>query len=832
MIKLEIPKDKISYIRTIEGRKFKDGFWFFPDSSLPKLKELKIIDSGVEIKTKEFKQFDLSPHLRDYQKTLVNTSLNYNSYGIFADTGTGKCHGSGTEILMFNGEYKKVESIILGDLLMGDDSTPREVLSLARGQEKMYKVVPNKGESFVCNESHILSLRATAFKKNVFEKDQIINISIKDYLKQNAQFKHHMKLYKKYVEFQDKKVYYPPYIIGLWLGDGSKDNSTITNSDNEIVTYIKSFANEYNYNIREEEGNNTKIYHINRSIRFGENPFRRYLLDNCVTNNEKRIPKEYLYNSYEKRMEILSGLLDTDGYLTSGCFEIVTKYEGLMNDITFLAGSLGFMVTHKKRKGIIKKLNFQGKYYRIFISGNIDKIPCRVKRRIAPPRKQIKNVLNCGFTLEDMGIGDYYGFTITGNHLYFLKDFWITHNTIMGLEISRFYNKTLVICPLSIIECAWIEDCNKFYPKRKIVSLWSKSKKLRLEKLNEEADIYIINYDGLKIIYNDILNKKFDCMIVDESSKMKNMTSQITATLLNLGEHIESKYVLSGCPTPNHNSEIFPQIKLINPDIFGNNYYGFLAKYFSQDMENPHRWFQTDQNKDAFFERLREQSAFLRKEDCVDLPEKTFLIRKYQLGKVQQKYYDNMLSDIKDNINNWSKFEFTAKLMKLREIISGFVISKDKEIIEFETQKDNELENVLEEIGNKPVIIWCQFIHEIERLAKKFNGIGLTSKTKDRDQIISDFKNDKIKLLFVHPKLLGMGLTFTNCSYNVYYSLSFSYEEFKQSQDRIHRIGQVNKCTYIVLSANKTIDESIYKCLSNKKNVVDELYLNLGSNIK
>ena len=403
-----------------------------------------------------------------------------------------------------------------------------------------------------------------------------------------------------------------------------------------------------------------------------------------------------------------------------------------------------------------------------------------------------------------------------------------TGKTIMGLEVSDHYCKTLILSPLSIIESAWIDDCNTFYPNKKIISLWDKSKSKRIENLNQEADIYIINYEGLKIIYNEIIKKGFDCLIIDESSKMKNMTSQITSIILSLSEHIEHKFVLSGCPCPNHNSEIFPQMKLINPEIFGNNYYGFLAKYFNQDMENPHRWFQTDENKDKFFNRLQLQSTFLKKEDCIDLPEKVFLKRKCEPLKEQNKYYNNILQDIQDNINTWSKFEFTAKLMKLREILSGFIINKDQTITDFTTSKDDELETTIEEIGDKPVIIWCQFTHEIERLSKKFKGIGLTSKTKDRDKIIEDFKNNKIKLLFTNPKLLGMGLTFVNCNYNIYYSLSFSYEEFKQSQDRIHRIGQKNKCTYIILQMKNTIDDKIYNCLMNKKNTVDELYLSLG----
>lgn len=400
--------------------------------------------------------------------------------------------------------------------------------------------------------------------------------------------------------------------------------------------------------------------------------------------------------------------------------------------------------------------------------------------------------------------------------------------TLCGIEIAKHLGKTLVLCPLSIIETAWIDDCHKFYPRLKIVNCWSNSKQKRLEALNADADIYVMNYESFKILKNDIRKKNFKCMIVDESSVMKNMKSQITTDILSCVEFIPRRYVLSGCPTPNHNLEIFPQIKFCNADMFGNNYLGFQASYFHQDLENPHVWYQTQDDKDRFFRKLSEGSIFVNKEDCVDLPDKIFAIKEFDLDKEQKKYYNDILNDIKEHINEWSKFEFTAKLMKLREVVSGFVIQKDGSISDFKTNKDNILEDTLGEIGNKQVIVWCQFIHEIERLTEKFNGVALTSKTKNRDDVIRGFKNGDIKLLFTHPKLLGKGATFTNCTYNIYYSLSFSYEEFKQSQDRIHRIGQKNKCTYIILQGKNTIDQKIYKCLQRKGNAVDELYLEMG----
>lgn len=406
-----------------------------------------------------------------------------------------------------------------------------------------------------------------------------------------------------------------------------------------------------------------------------------------------------------------------------------------------------------------------------------------------------------------------------------------TGKTIMGLELADHYNKTLILCPLSVIETAWIDDCHKFYPEKKIINCWSNSRAGRIKTLNEDADIYVMNYESYKILRNKIRVADFDCMIVDESSCMKNMKSQITSMILEMINVIPHRFVLSGCPTPNHNSEIFPQMKFVNNVIFGNSYYGFLARYFHQDMTNPHVWFQTEEDKERYNLRLGEQSIFLKKEDCVDLPDKVFEVRKFDLFKEQRKYYDEMLNDINSHINEWSKFEFTAKLMKLREIVSGFVISRDGKptnLVPLKINKTQILLEVLNEIGDNQVIIWCQFQYEIETLAKKCGGVGLTSKTKNRDEIIRDFKDGKIKYLFCHPQLLGKGLTFVNCTYNVYYSLSFSYEEFKQSQDRIHRIGQTKKCTYIILQGRDTIDEKIYDCLQRKKSAVDELYNEIG----
>lgn len=430
-------------------------------------------------------------------------------------------------------------------------------------------------------------------------------------------------------------------------------------------------------------------------------------------------------------------------------------------------------------------------------------------------RKYQKDIVNKALNHEGYGI-----FMDTG-----------TGKTVCALEIAKHLGKTLVLCPLSVIETAWIDDCHKFYPDLKIVNCWGENRKQRYKALETNSDVYVMNYESFKILKNEIAKMNFECMIVDESSAMKNMTAKITSEILSMIDIIPRRYVLSGTPNPNSNLELFPQMKFVLPDLFGSSFYGWQATYFHQDMTDPHKWYQTQEDKERLFSRLSEGSVFLKKEECVDLPPKIFQIREYTMCKKQEEYYMDMVNNIRDNINQWSKFEFTAKLMKLREILSGFVINKDGTISEFKSRKTEVLKQTIEEIGDKPIIVWCQFQYEIETLAKEFDGVALTSKTKDRNQIIRDFKDGKIHLLFTHPKLLGKGLTFTNCTYNIYYSVSFSYEEFAQSQDRIHRIGQDNRCTYIILQAKNTIDETIYKCLRRKKNVVDELYLKMGMKI-
>jgi len=231
--------------------------------------------------------------------------------------------------------------------------------------------------------------------------------------------------------------------------------------------------------------------------------------------------------------------------------------------------------------------------------------------------------------------------------------------------------------------------------------------------------------------------------------------------------------------------------------------------------------------KEAIIDRVSHQAFSIRKDDCLDLPDRVYETRSIYMDEAQQAAYDQMK---RDNILEFKGHTTLganelSKLMKLRQITAGFTITTSGLPVLISDTKINALKELLEEIPeDKQVIIWCQFHWEIERLKKEFKGDNFTlygrMPQKEKEDAILGFQEGKKRLLIAHPLSGGMGLTFTNCSYIIWFSLSYSQEQYSQANDRIYRIGQKNKCTYFLLLAKKTIDEVIYKILNKKADLM------------
>lgn len=351
-----------------------------------------------------------------------------------------KCFAKGTKIRMYDGTIKNVEDVDYGDLVMGDDSTPRLAKGITAGSEMMYQIIPNKGDGFSCNASHILTLSVSDkfnYKGVKYLAGDIIELTVREYINDfPKKYYKNLALYRTGWELPKKHHLISPYMFGIWLGDGNSRDFSITSIDKEVLKSVNDFAYEHGLKVRQKDD---KIsYHVTSNI-VGKNHITAELRRLNVIKN-KHIPLEYLYDSRENRLQLLAGLLDTDGYsicrngFSSG-MEIVQKRKQLAYNIHELALSLNFFSSIRQRISTMRREDgsiYSCPTYKVLIYGDIDLIPNRVERKkaIISRTKNRRNPLKTGFTIKEIGIGKYFGFTVDRNNLFLLADGTVVHNTI------------------------------------------------------------------------------------------------------------------------------------------------------------------------------------------------------------------------------------------------------------------------------------------------------------------------------------------------------------------------------------------------------------------
>lgn len=371
----------------------------------------------------------------------------------------GKCLRYDTPIKMADGSTKMVQDVKEGDMVMGGDGNPKRAYGVTTGRERMYEIIPNKGMSWGCNASHILSLKwCRSDRTDRWQKNQVVNICVADYLNLPKSVQKHLMLYRANgCNYAEKPVPIDPYMLGLWLGDGSVNAPAITAADQEIREYIKKWAHAFGLDYSEREVENNKALSI--YFKKKESKYNKFLdaLSDLGIRHEKQIPATYLFNSRENRLKLLAGLIDTDGTKCQrkniNQLSIIQKSETFAKQIHQLVIDLGFHASIKVRKAGFKRENgtrFDGRYYLVDIFGNnLDEIPVLVERKrpnkITDPHKNRRNPMHTGFRVEDRGEGDYYGFAVDGDGLFLLGDNTVTHNTkeVDVLERALVVRKTL-----------------------------------------------------------------------------------------------------------------------------------------------------------------------------------------------------------------------------------------------------------------------------------------------------------------------------------------------------------------------------------------------------
>ncbi len=435
------------------------------DNERPYFNEPKPLPGEI-LKHQRFMQRFFSPHT-PYDKILIYHGL-----------GTGKCHRKDTPIIMHDGSIKKVQDIKVGELLMGDDSTPRTVLSLASGEDQMYEIRQRNGDNYVVNSEHILCLKsrvdvllhkkdkqyhvrwinskldvrkkffdtkeeAEEYAKQIRDKNEVVEVSVKDFLEISSYKQTNLRCYKTAIDFPEQKVEIHPYLMGYWIGQKDHTDHTFRIYNDEVVEYMNKVTNESGIKVvkyDERKGRHYKsLYRITNTDEYKsqENIFKKYVNDHKMVN-VKRIPSIYKFNTKEVRYQFLAGLIDSCGYIKNKIFyEIIHKDKDFADDIVYLCRSLGLRTCNLFAEYIDK--------YRIYFNSNdipvveIEHIVTDEQRKEVP--NQEHSDITSIFTVKKLGVEKYYGFTLDNNCRYLLGDFTVTHNTCLMSAVTEFAMK-------------------------------------------------------------------------------------------------------------------------------------------------------------------------------------------------------------------------------------------------------------------------------------------------------------------------------------------------------------------------------------------------------
>ena len=367
----------------------------------------------------------------------------------------------------------------------------------------------------------------------------------------------------------------------------------------------------------------------------------------------------------------------------------------------------------------------------------------------------------------------------------------------------------------------------------------------KLFKTGHELHILIVNVEALSTKKGvDFVTRFINChetlMVIDESTTIKNPEAKRTKNICKLGRLTKYRRILTGAPVTKSPLDLFKQCEFLDPWLLGHqSYYGFRTRYAIMKTANfGGRSVQIVvgyRNIPELSEKLTGFSYRVLKDDCLDLPPKTYTKRIIQLTDEQQKLYSQMKKSALAVMN--SKLSTTAtamtQLMRLQQITCGHFKSDDGVVQEIKNNRIVELMDTLEEIQGK-VVIWAHWRNDIATIVKHIKEeygdnsyvtyFGDTT-VEDRQKAIKKIQDPKSSVRFIigTPQTAGYGITLTGASTMIYYSNGYDLEKRMQSEARIDRIGQEMPMTYIDIMCEKTVDERIVKALRKKVNTATQV---------
>ena len=373
-------------------------------------------------------------------------------------------------------------------------------------------------------------------------------------------------------------------------------------------------------------------------------------------------------------------------------------------------------------------------------------------------------------------------------------------------------------------------------------TLFEPGSDLRILIMNVEA---FSSGDGPKFAHKFLSAHPKSMIAIDEATTIKTHTTNRTKNIIALREMVKYRRILTGSPVTKSPLDLFSQCQFLDPWLLGHDsFWTFKARHaVTKKIQVNGRQVEIIvdyRNLAELSDKVEKFSKRVLKDDCLDLPEKTFVKHYVELTDEQKKLYRQMKKEAIAFLGGKMQSSATVmtQLMRLHQITCGHFTADDDTIQDLPCSRLNELMNILENIEGK-TIIWSHYTHDVKRIISEIKKVygddsvvdyyGATD-TDARSKNIKKFQtNDKCRFFVGTTHTGGYGITLTAGSNMIYYSNGYDLEKRQQSEARIDRIGQTKKMTYIDIMAQDTIDERIVKALRKKVNIASQV---MGEELK
>lgn len=408
--------------------------------------------------------------------------------------------------------------------------------------------------------------------------------------------------------------------------------------------------------------------------------------------------------------------------------------------------------------------------------------------------------------------------------------------------------RVLIVAPSSV--CAvWPRELAEFaaFPHRAALLLGDKKKRLsELSRLvaAEEIDtpalnVAVINYESTfrEGILEALQDFAPDMIVCDESQRIKTHNAAQSKAMHKLGDMAAYKLILSGTPIQNAAIDLYSQYRFLDTGVFGSNFYAFQNRYAIMGGYQRHQ-IVGYRDMDELTKKAHSVAYRVTKEECLDLPEQTFENRYVEFEPETRKLYEQIKRESYAELDGGDTVTATTvltRLLRLQQLTGGYLQTDEGAKPERVSEaKIKAMADILEDyvIGSgKKLVIFARFIPEIMAIEKllqekkiRYGMIYGDVKLEDRGEIVKDFQTNPETMVFVAQlQTAGLGITLHAASAAVFYSVDYNYANYSQALARIHRIGQKNACTYILLMVANSIDDKVMQALSKKEELARKI---------